>query len=111
MIHGLQHMSHTLQPVIAWLHATVLFSWPQLWGVTHLQVAMHSPGDSLPLGSGAHRPVVELQLYRTGVGFGVGTGVGAGLGTGVGFGAHRSAVTWVAGVHTAHGATTGICTA
>jgi hypothetical protein len=49
-----------------------------------LQVAMHSPGDSEPSGSGAHWPAVVLQLYITGVGAGVGTGVGFGVGTGVG---------------------------
>ena len=87
MIHGLQHWSHTLQPLMGVLHSVVPFSWPQLCGTLHLQVAMHSPGDSEPSGSGAHWPAVVLQLYMTGVGAGVGTGVGgAGVGTGVGFG-------------------------
>jgi hypothetical protein len=77
------------------LHSVVPFSWPQLFGTTHLHVAMHSPGACVPLGSSAHWPVVVLQLYITaGVGAGVGgtgvggTGVGGtGVGgTGVGFG-------------------------
>jgi hypothetical protein len=75
-IHGLQHWSHTLQPVMTAPQAAVLFSWPQLFGTTHLQPAMHSPGDSEPLGSSKHRPTVALQLYMTGVGAGVGMGVG-----------------------------------
>ena len=41
---------------------------------------MHSPGDSEPVGSGEHCPVVALQLYMTGVGAGVGTGAGVGHG-------------------------------
>ena len=43
----------------------------------HLQVAMHSPGDSEPSGSSTHWPTVAvaLQLYTTGVGTGVGAGV------------------------------------
>ena len=83
-IHGLQHLSHTLQPAMTAPQATVLFSWPQLCCTMHLQVAMHSPGDSEPSGSRTHWPAVELQLYMTGVGAGVGTGVGFGVGTGVG---------------------------
>ena len=86
MIYGLQHWSHTLQPLMGVLHSVVPFSWPQLCGTVHLQVAMHSPGDSEPSGSGAHWPAVVLQLYMTGVGAGVGTGVGFGVGTGVGAG-------------------------
>jgi hypothetical protein len=68
-----------LHAVITSPHAAVPFSWPQLCGVTHLQLAMHSPGDSDPFGSGLHWPTVALQLYVTGlrVGLGVGFGVGA----------------------------------
>jgi hypothetical protein len=73
--HGLQHLSHTLQPVIGVLHEIVLLCWPQLCGTTHLQAAMHSPDDCDPVGSCAHCPVAALQLN-----FGVGTGVGTGVG-------------------------------
>ena len=66
------------------MHATVPFSWPQLRGVTHLQVEMHSPGDCVPLGSSAHWPVAALQLYTT-------SGDGDGVGAGVGHGLHRRA--------------------
>jgi hypothetical protein len=52
--HGLQHLSHTLQPVIGVLHEIVLLCWPQLCGTTHLQAAMHSPDDCDPVGSCAH---------------------------------------------------------
>ena len=80
MIHGLQHMAHTLQPVTGLLHEMVLLCWPQLCGVTHVQVAMQSPGACVPCASCAHWPVVALQLYMTaGLGVGVGTGVGEGM--------------------------------
>jgi hypothetical protein len=71
--HGLQHLSHTLQPLMMTVpHATVPFSWPQLCGTMPLQVAMHSPGACVPRGSSMHCPVVELQLYiRASVGAGV----------------------------------------
>ena len=42
-----------------------------------MQVAMHSPGDSEPLGSSLHRPVAELQLYMTSVGTHTGVGENA----------------------------------
>jgi hypothetical protein len=63
VIHGLQHMSHTLHPVITAPHAAVLLRCPQLCGVMHLHVAMHLPGDWDPLRSSMHCPVVELQVY------------------------------------------------
>jgi hypothetical protein len=34
-----QHLSHTLQPLMAVLHSVVPFSWPQLCGTTHLQLS------------------------------------------------------------------------
>ena len=54
MSHGLQHASHALRPTVAVLHAMVLFSWRQLCGTTHLQLAMHPPGDWVPCGSAVH---------------------------------------------------------
>ena len=63
VIQGLQHTPHTLHVVITSPHAAVPFSWPQLCGVTHLQLAMQSTGDSEPLGSSTHWPIVALQLY------------------------------------------------
>ena len=57
------------------LHTIVLLRWPQLFGTTHLQVTMHSPGDCEPPGPGMHLAAAELQLYITGVGGGVGGGV------------------------------------
>jgi hypothetical protein len=79
-----QHAPHTLHPAMIAPHAAVLLRWPQLCGVTHLQLEMHPPADSEPCGSSVHCPVAELQLYMTGVGAGVGMGVGAGVGAGVG---------------------------
>jgi hypothetical protein len=73
-----QHASHTLHPVMIAPHAAVLLRWPQLCGVTHLQLAMQSSADCEPCGSRTHWPAVALQLYVVGVGAGVGgTGVGA----------------------------------
>jgi hypothetical protein len=46
-------------------------------GTSVLQVEMHWPGDNEPRGSSAHRPIVVLQLYITGVGGGVGGHVGS----------------------------------
>jgi hypothetical protein len=76
--HGLQHTPHALQPAMGLLHAIMLLRWPQLFGTTHLQVTMHSPGDCEPLGSGMHLAAAELQLYITGVGGGI-CGVGGGV--------------------------------
>ena len=81
VIHGLQQTSQTLHPATSAPHAFVPFSTPQLFGTTHLQLSMQSPGVSLPCcGSFAHWPIAVLQLYITGVGTGVGSGVGAGVG-------------------------------
>ena len=82
--HGLQHVSHTLHPVMGLSQTIVLLRWPQLCGVMHLQPAMHSPGDCEPCTSCTHFPVVELQLHMIGAGAGVGTGAGTGVGTGNG---------------------------
>jgi hypothetical protein len=63
-----QHAPHTLQPARYCLHATVPFSWPQLCGVMHLQVAMQLPGVCEPARFGAHLPVDESQLQHVGGG-------------------------------------------
>jgi hypothetical protein len=62
VIHGLQHWSHTLQPLMGVLHSVVPFSWPQLCGTIHLQVSMQLPGVCEPARSAAHLPTDESQL-------------------------------------------------